>query len=429
MSPCVVHGEAVAVLAGLEAESMDAVVTDPPYAISFMGRKWDAHDSPKAFQAWCETWATEALRVLKPGGHALVFGGTRTYHRMTCGLEDAGFEIRDCIAWMHGSGFPKSLDVSKAIDKQRDDRDAVLRVTIALADASEKAGVTRDGEVWRLNGRKGTPGDAWGWREIVGERRQRGRPAITAAPFNAASAPMEVLTAPATSDAERWQGWGTALKPAFEPIVVARKPFKATVAANVLEHGTGAINVDGCRVSYESGGTLASNPSLREAIAGGNGGHVIATETDRRFSTPKAEGRWPANVILDEEAGALLDAQAGACRSAYPNNAARAEAYVGTTTAENGVTSIPQNVAGLSYADHGGASRFFYCAKADTAERNAGLGDGASLFAPYACTCEPIAPPTAATFGSSSKPSRSAEPICANCGGVIGGARRNDHPT
>lgn len=205
------EGDAIEQMAGMDAASIDAIVTDPPYSLAFMGRKWDFHGGPRGFQEWCEAWASEALRLLKPGGHLLAFGGTRTYHRLACGIEDAGFEIRDCLAYMYGSGFPKSLNL----------------------------------------------------------------------------------------DGER-QGWGTALKPAFEPVVLARKPLGGTVAANVTEHGTGALNVDGCRVETAdnlNGGAYSAErkPSESEWVKHGGTIHSFA---GREYEQP--EGRWPANVILDE---------------------------------------------------------------------------------------------------------------------------------
>ena len=203
------HGDCIEVLTTLPDASVDSVVTDPPYGIGFMGRKWDKWGAGE-FQSWCEQWSRECLRVLKPGGHMLAFGGTRTWHRLTVAVEDAGFEIRDSIAWMYGSGFPKSLDVSKALDKM--------------------AGAER--------GRKDL------------QHRKRVSDSIHASGFGAGTwAPQD--DTPVTLDAQRWQGWGTALKPAFEPIVVARKPLAGTVAANVLAHGTGALNIAACRIGEE----------------------------------------------------------------------------------------------------------------------------------------------------------------------------------
>lgn len=216
------HGDCLEVLASMPDASVDAVVTDPPYGLSFMGRKWD-YDVPSI-----EIWE-QCLRVLKPGGHLLAFAGTRTQHRMCVNIEDAGFEIRDMISWVYGSGFPKSQNVGKAIDKA--------------------AGAERE-----VTGIAGTTG---GGRSCMNDAPGNGR----AKDYLAGT---YVNTAPATPEAQQWEGWGTALKPALEPITVARKPFKGTVANNVLTHGTGAINIDGCRVA-----------------------------------TDWKKGRWPANLIHD----------------------------------------------------------------------------------------------------------------------------------
>ncbi|MFT4021997.1 MAG: DNA methyltransferase, partial [Acinetobacter sp.] len=185
-------GDCLEMMKQLPDSSVDSIVTDPPYGLNFMGKKWD-YDVPSV-QIW-----QECLRVLKPGGHLLAFAGTRTQHRMACNIEDAGFEIRDMIAWVYGSGFPKSHDVSKAIDK--------------------------------VMGAE---------REVIGENKfahRNGKKNLNC--YGVASRPDE--TAPHTEQAKQWQGFGTALKPALEPITLARKPFKGTVAQNVLEHGTGAI--------------------------------------------------------------------------------------------------------------------------------------------------------------------------------------------
>ena len=194
------HGDCLEVLRSMPDCSVDSIVTDPPYGLSFMGKKWD-YDVPSV-----DVWV-ECLRVLKPGGHLLAFAGTRTQHRMAVRIEDAGFEIRDMIAWVYGSGFPKSLDVSKAIDK---------------AAGAEREVVGRKAVTRVMDG-----------SDLVGGNVRAG---------------FVSVTAPSTDAAKEWQGWGTALKPALEPITVARKPLIGTVAENVLQHGTGAINVDGGRV-------------------------------------------------------------------------------------------------------------------------------------------------------------------------------------
>jgi site-specific DNA-methyltransferase (adenine-specific) len=259
------HGDCREVLATMEDASVDAVVTDPPYELGFMGKAWDAAGVAHSGDLWAEV-----LRVLKPGGHLLAFGGTRTYHRMTVAIEDAGFEVRDSIHWVYGSGFPKSLDVSKAIDK---------------ADTG-------------------------------------------------------------TAAAAEFEGWGTALKPAHEPIVVARKPLVGTVAATVLEYGTGALNIDGCRVAG------ADAPLKWETPRGG----IWQTDpTATATATTDDRGRWPANFVLTHAADCGDD-----CAPCCP-------------------------VAELDEQSGEGASRFFtvtewddapfrYVAKPSCAERNAGLG-------------------------------------------------------
>lgn len=371
------HGDCIEIMRAMPDASVDSIVCDPPYGLEFMGKAWDSfrvddpgterfrgdnagdhgttsgdsgtvdgaagqvaygggkrpstsrctgcgkrdafrndHDCPNpdharwatelidpyaapptslAFQNWCRTWGLEALRVLKPGGHVAAFGATRLYHRLAGGLEDAGFEIRDSLAWMYGSGFPKSLNL--------------------------------EGE---------------------------------------------------------WDGWGTALKPAFEPIVLARKPLAGSVAANVLEHGTGALNIDGCRIGTDGGGTVCSywpEPCAGHDAAGG------AYDSDHGAPPPgwpevDAAGRWPANVVLDEEAAAILDEQSGSTRSTLTSTPG---AIYG-----NG-DGLPSHTGEYGFNDEGGASRFFYVAKASTAERNAGLDALEPRIVNFHPTVKPIA--------------------------------------
>jgi len=264
------HGDCLEVLKTLPDCSVDAVVTDPPYGLSFMGKRWD-YDVPSI-----EVWA-ECLRVLKPGGHLLAFAGTRTQHRMAVRIEDAGFEIRDMIAWVYGSGFPKSLDVSKAIDKAAGAEREVVGANPTFRENTRTNGV-----------------------EGLRDRRTEA-----------------FITAPATEAARQWQGWGTALKPALEPITVARKPLVGTVAENVLAHGTGAINVDGCRAAptgEQLGGSHVSTktdgwdrPWKHDAE------HIAAMRAAWAEANRKGTelGRWPANLIHDgspEVTGLLGDA-------------------------------------------------------------------------------------------------------------------------
>lgn len=309
----ILHGDSLDVLKTLEDNSVDSVCTDPPYGLKFMGKKWD-YDVPSS-----DLWR-EVLRVLKPGGHLLSFGGTRTYHRMVVNIEDAGFEIRDQIMWLYGSGFPKSHDVSKAIDKA--------------------AGAERESRLdpkWENQ-----------TKSIWGAESNR------------------TITAPATDAAKQWQGFGTALKPANEPIVLARKPLEKglTVAENVLKYGTGALNIDGSRIGTDQ---IESGRAGRKANKEyGDVGYFegLRGQEEKQFS----QGRWPANVILDEEAARVLDEQSGELKSGGNTNAKSGfkKGYVGGEL-ERPVTTH------LQREKTGGASRFFYVAKASKKERNAGL--------------------------------------------------------
>ena len=284
------------------------------------------------FQQWSETWAREALRVLKPGGHLLAFGGTRTFHRMTIAIEDAGFEIRDCLMWLYGQGFPKSLDVSRAIDK-------------AKGAEREVVGPNR-------------------WQHIMGQRPKDDTTQV----YGRGQTDNRWDTAPATDLARKWQGWGTALKPAWEPIILARKPLAGTVAQNVERHGTGALNIDGCRIATSdnlNGGAYSPETDAGR-IRRWEGGEFKRKPGE--FSQP--EGRWPANVVLDEDAAAMLDDQSGE----HPSGKMHAfyspgrEAPVRTVTGR----SRAGYMVSETYGDTGGASRFFYTAKADKQDRGKG---------------------------------------------------------
>jgi site-specific DNA-methyltransferase (adenine-specific) len=265
----VYHGDCTDVLAELADSSIDAIVTDPPYLLGFMGRQWDTKTAHEHLD-WHHTWAVQSLRVLKPGGHIVAFGGTRTWHRLACAVEDAGFEIRDNLAWLYGSGFPKSLDVSKAIDKAAGAEREVVG-------EHPWAHVRGDGSAIKTGVYDG------------GAESRRGPTSVTA---------------PATDAAKQWQGWGTALKPAFEPIILARKPFKNSVAQNVQTHSTGALNIDACRVDLK--GDYKSKPNGRPSLTG-----LGDNYEPENANIADTVGRWPANVLLDETAAAELDKQSG----------------------------------------------------------------------------------------------------------------------
>lgn len=358
MSWNIYHGDCREVMAKLHAESVDAVICDPPYGLSFMGKEWDSFkegdiamrrnpqmdavntgasrqggrqracaDYQKrqardmlAFQEAMNAVFLEALRVAKPGAHLLAFGGTRTYHRLACAIEDAGWEIRDCVMWVYGSGFPKSHDVSKAIEKAAGAEREVV---------GSKA-VTRvmDGS------------------ELVGGTVRAG---------------VVPVTAPATDAARAWEGWGTALKPAWEPIIVARKPLCGTVAENVLKHGTGGINVDGCRVGTESTVRARGDSVTSAGWASVNRSPVGGSES----------GRWPANLIHDgsDEVVGLFPSAPSAGR--YTKSMDKPEVVNNGNIFRFGDTTKRSN----AYANEtGSAARFFYCAKASKADRDEGCG-------------------------------------------------------
>jgi len=306
----VVFGDCRDVLKTLADCSVDSVVTDPPYELGFMGKKWDSTGIAYDVTVW-----EECLRVLKPGGHILAFGGSRTWHRMAVAIEDAGFEIRDSVAWMYGSGFPKSLDVSKAIDKNLGAEREKVRI-----DASEVRNPKAIG-----NGTDGMEGGTRPWIEKALEVGFHEKDSDVAA----------------SPEAQQWEGWGTALKPAFEPIFVGRKPFAkgSTVAANVLLHGVGGLNIDASRIGRADGDAL---------------------------------GRWPANVILDEYSAGLLDEQSGHLHGSGNKSDTGKGADKGYDSSSYEMSY--QGRAGRDFGkDGGGASRFFYCAKASKRDRNEGL--------------------------------------------------------
>ena len=360
------HNDCLKQMRQMKDCSVDSIVTDPPYGLSFMARKWD-YDVPSQ-----EIWE-ECLRVLKPGGYLLAFAGSRTYHRMAVRIEDAGFEIRDQIMWIYGSGFPKSLDVGRAIEGK-------------LTHGSSN---TQD--FHKLKGE--TVKSNLGYHKTNAELMYRG---------NDYNDRHEYVVNPefTTKEAKQWTGWGTALKPAHEPIVMARKPLaEKTIAENVLEWGTGSINIDDSRIqSDEVINRPPTNPSFRDAGKQSKENIGIdklsfgQTENIKRIPNSKirirkagsefgqnsnwnkhenkdtiydpTKGRYPANIIFDEEAGRILDQQSGYSKS---NDTPRNRNTVGMLGMPNDNTP--------EYSDQGGASRFFYCPKASKNDRNEGLED------------------------------------------------------
>lgn len=508
------HGDVIATLRTLDANSIDSIVTDPPYGLEFMGKEWDGadgfrrslneadverdsvfgrtskrapefntgrgtrvasersdemtlegrgHEGSKGpylatrvdsvrvagvpFQQWCTAWGEEALRVLKPGGHILAFGGARTYHRLTCALEDAGFEIRDTLMWIYGSGFPKNHSVYRKLSPCPSiesaphavrlsewhqvesfavrERIALALVEIqpegvlAIAMETGRADSFNDLTVmslseWMMGDTNLNTVSSWQrhsdepWnqtstfiietatkaitesaiskfcqslitrtRTIPDETKQPGCKCSVAdvatrsvdGSVNMSFTKVLIAQEPAIEPLARLIPLGTSLKPAFEPIVLARKPLIGTVAKNVLTHGTGALNIDGCRVGDE-GGTAKSNPAKRESVSaygdGLNGGGVVSID----------KGRWPANVILDEEAGELLNEQSGTRKSGTYTSG-------GDVYNEYGFNERPE-----LQGSTGGASRFFYAAKVSKKERNLGLADGEKSSHP---TVKPVA--------------------------------------
>jgi len=317
-------GDCFEQLPALDANSVHAIVTDPPYGLAFMGRSWDDFE-PKEYQEWCEKWATECLRVLKQGGHLLAFSGNRTHHRLMSGIEDAGFEIRDTITWHYGSGFPKALDVSKAIDKQADaDREVVETVRKTHISTSN----TNDG--WSRPSHKNKDGEAKKTMDI---------------------------TEPATEQAKQWDGFKSALKPATEFVCVARSPLaEDTIAENVVTHGTGALNIDACRVGNEVDTTRPDEPNNPE---------IYGPQTnDNRGS--EHGGRYPSNVVFDAQQADVLDDENKHRSGSIKRGADGGFGESNRTYGDDNHDGLDPN---RGFNDSGGPSRYFYTSKASKAER------------------------------------------------------------
>ena len=342
-------GDCLDKLKELDDNSVDSIVTDPPYGLSFRGKDWDKVKATKEtksqvvkglgagmkmttladnieFEKWVTEWSMECYRVLKPGGYMLAFGGSRMYHRLASGVENAGFEIRDQMMWVYGSGFPKSMDISKQIDK-------------AAGKLEERKVIGQREDILKKQAKDLREGKRKIKETFNGDSSGNGFVSVSAD-----------ITEPVTNEAKQWQGWGTSLKPAHEPIVMGRKPIsEKTVAENVLEWGTGAINIDGCRIE-------GIKPQVSRSTS------LFQSNHDGRLSGDPSEGRFPANIIFDEEAGKLLDEQTGVLSNAGSPK-----------KTDSSKTSIfGAGLPGKIYSDIGGASRFFYCPKTSKAERNGG---------------------------------------------------------
>ncbi len=328
------HADCLEAMKTLPDNSIDACVTDPPYGLEFMGKGWDKGVPPVA------VWE-QVIRVLKPGGHLVSFAGTRTYHRMVCAIEDAGFEIRDQLAWMYGTGFPKSHNIALAIDKE-------AKAIGHLAKSFNIKGGGDRADEFASNGRD-----------------------------------FSIKHTPATPEAAEWQGWGTALKPAFEPIVLARKPLsEKTVAANVLRWGTGAINVDGCRVGTGDDKSSGGNTGQDKVAGGLHGGGVT-----RSVATDYSVGRWPANVVHDGSDEVV---------AAFPSQAGGGKATRGGSSDGKGIygKSFPRGDGReVGFGDSGSAARFFYSAKASKADRAGSKHPTVKPVALMQWLCRLITPP------------------------------------
>lgn len=309
-------GDCLEVMKDMEDNSIDLILTDPPYELGFMGKKWD--NTGIAFNV--DVWK-EALRVLKPGGYCMAFSGSRTYHRMAMAIEEAGFEIKDMIEWVYGSGFPKALDISKAIDKK-------------LGKEREVVGKRTDGRYkYAVNTTLTT------YANEVG----------ASAGFSGEK--YGIITAPASDLAKQYEGYKSQLKPAHEPLILAQKPIEKNFAENVMKWGTGGLNIDGCRVEHNEPLKLTKRTTKNYIY----GKHENSNQDTMASANP--EGRYPANLILHENIADVLDSQSGYSKS----RKGKRQINKDTGLYENGIKPRPDFISG--HNDEGGASRFFYNAK------------------------------------------------------------------
>ena len=400
-----INSDCIEAMKAMPENSVDSIVTDPPYELGFMGKSWDSSGIAFNIEVW-----QEALRVLKPGGHLIAFSGSRTYHRMAVAIEDAGFEIRDQIMWVYGSGFPKSHNISKGIDKsdavemrrQRDlkftewmrstnlkarqideitesnmgghyltDKEQPTVATAGMFDKLRPFLPEVPEWVEQMVAERTIESENFKKREVIGTKF--GTKSIDGAghgivPGGITESVVLDITAPATPEAQQWDGWGTALKPAHEPMVLARKPLIGTVANNVLTYGTGGLNIDGSRVPSDDGFEKAWDKPVSTNISAPNGKFITegSQHTVDLTSNRPVGGRFPANFIHDgsDEVVAL-----------FPDTGKSTGGRIGKKSMGD-VTNVPagQYEAGdPGYGDSGSAARFFYCAKASKRDRNEGL--------------------------------------------------------
>ena len=458
------YGDVAEQLRHLEDSSVDTIVTDPPYNLAFMGKKWDNKGAPKEFQKWCETWATECYRVLKAGGYILVFGGTRTFHRVTSGLEDSGFAIKDCLSWNYGTGFPKSHNVSKAIDKLGGDPAALRN----MAEALQQARLSRNMTIRECDKLFCEGSTNWSWLEgrrdtihiptISQQQRiveewpemqavfshfdKKGEPLGTKTHARGgggdyakmvgskAEHSVEQLYDCGTLQSEAWKGYGTGLKPAWEPIILGQKPFKGTYASQVLKEGVGALNIDECRITVTDVAQYENNRrGFHERMKDDSARPYEGGWKPNTVEVEESKGRWPANAIfqhhhecqvvgnkivkgsirkptgkpLFDDTGTadrsvqwnannvkdttvrghgdevvpvwechslcpahILDSQSGYSKSSA---SLRKNKKRNETNIYGGGKGIPQVVLQSPHSDSGGASRFFYCPKTAKKEK------------------------------------------------------------
>ena len=391
----IVTGDCFEVLDDLPEGSVHAVVTDPPYFLGdsgFMSRDWDDFSDSRQYQEWCREWAELCRRVLKPGGHLLAFGGNTRHHRLFTGVEDAGFEIRDTLTWHYGSGFPKASDISKTIDKRKYQFDHdISEFQDYIQERREDKGLsTRDvAEHFADEGQEPT-GCVWNWeneqlpdwenynqlkeildlddrfdelmlkeaadREVIETRHDSGNRDIEI--LTGDGQDYEV-TNPELDLAKKWDGWKTGLKPATEFVVMARKPYDGAIVEGVLEHGTGALNIDACRVGGDVDTTRPDGPNNPEIYG-------PQTNGDRGSNTG---GRYPANVVFDETAADALDAEVGVTKS---KSGGKSTGFSGDVYGDNSDEYADNEQERIGYDGEGGPSRYFYTSKASRSERTEG---------------------------------------------------------